>query len=471
MAVDTIHSDHAAMADKWRRCRAAFAGQDAVHDGKEYFLPQLSEQSDADYKSYLKRTPWYAASGRTLDGLMGLIFRRDPVAEYPASFEAMYEDVGLNGRHASEFARDVMLDVLAVGRVGVLVEYPQVTDSPASLAEASQRNLRPYATIYKAEAIRNWRVQRVNNQIRPVLVVLDETWEDRIDEFESKHRPQIRALMLQDGRYIQRVYRKNDRDEWTIFDELTPTKNGVPLSEIPFFAFGPECNDLSPQIPPLLDLVDLNLSHYRSSADLEHGAHFTGLPMLFLAGIQLDKGEKIALGSQSAVVSPDPNASGQYIEFTGQGLTALETRCQKKEEQMAALGARMLAPEKSGIEAADTIAQRHNGEFSVLAGMAKLAGEGIERVLRTMADWAGIPNPESIEFELNTDYTPAGLSAQELTALVGAWQAGAISWDVLFQNLKRGDVIAGDVDMEDERERRSADAPLGGMTGGGVDGE
>jgi hypothetical protein len=60
---------------------------------------------------------------------------------------------------------------------------------------------------------------------------------------------------------------------------------GSPIPFIPFWAFVKKRNSLTLQDPPLLDLADMNLAHYRISADYERGCHFAGLPTPIQAGL------------------------------------------------------------------------------------------------------------------------------------------------------------------------------------------
>lgn len=437
---DHVHPAYKEMLPKWERCRDAMAGQDAIHAAGEKYLPALSEQEPLEYKAYKLRANFYPASGRTWQGLVGMVFRQAVHVETPAAAQPMIDDATMSGVSASLLAKQVLGEVEEVGRCGVLVEFPMVTQQPESLAQASAANLRPYATFYQAESIINWRVERVNQQMQPTLVVLAEKAEEK-SLFVTELVDQLRVLVLLDGVYVVQLYRKpKDGGQWEPFGPaITPLQSGRPLPAIPFFPFGPEENSLNCQMPPLLDLVDLNISHYRTDADLEHGAHFTGLPTPFFAGVTLGENEKIRIGSATAVVSPDPQASCMYLEFTGQGLGALEKLLDRKEAQMAAIGARMLMPEKSGVEAEDTVKLRHNGENSVLAAQAALVSDGMQKVLNLMREWAGIPG--EIVFRLSTDYLPSRLSPQELTALVTSWQQGAISKRTLFTNLQMGEIV------------------------------
>lgn len=462
------HPEYDAHSEVWRRCRDVVSGQDAVHAGGESYLSRLSDQTRAEYDAYKQRTPFYNATGRTLDGLVGMIFRKSPAIDVPAAMEPWADDLTLSGVDLVSFTRDVVQQVQAVGRVGVLVEYPRVDAQPSSLAGALALNLRPYATMYQAESVINWRVERINNVMAPTLVVLSESYEVR-GQFAVETKPQIRALMLDGGAYVQRIYRTGDRGAWEMVDEVYPLRNGATIDHIPFVMFGAESNSFDVSQPPLLDLTDLNLSHYRTSADLEHGAHFTGLPTPFIAGVTLGDNEVLRIGSANAIVSPYAEATARYLEFTGQGLGALEKLMDRKEAQMAAIGARMLAPEKASAEAAGTVEMRHSGETSVLAALAKLVSAGMNRILQEMAAWGGIAGTPTIE--LSTDYLPAKMTAQELTALVGAWQSGAISKKTLFWNLQWGEVVAPDATFEaEEGEIESAGPALGMINASGESG-
>jgi hypothetical protein len=458
MGPDTRHPEYEQTLPVWKRCRDVVSGEDAVHAAGVAYLPKLQEQTAPEYASYVQRAPFYNATARTIDGLVGMVLRKEPTVEAPAALDDIRADMTLTGCALPELGEQLLREVVGVARVGVLVEYPVQVMGPLTQAQAATMNRRPYSTLYKAEHIINWRTERVNNALQPVMIVLAETVTEWVTTFEAKQIDQRRALLLEDGRYVQRLYRQGEK-QWEQFGpDIVPLMNGAPLTYIPFVPFGPDRNELGCQKPPILDLVALNLSHYRTVADYEHGAHFTGLPMLFLAGVQLGEGEKVMLGSQAAVVATDPTADGKYIEFTGQGLGALKDRAAEKEAQMAAIGARMLAPEKSGVEAEGTIRMRHTGESAVLSTIAKMVGAGLTRVLRIMADWEGVT--AEVLVTMNTDFVDLSMSAQDIDALVSAWQRGAISRETLFDNLKRGEVIPEGRDFETETAAIDDGAPV-----------
>lgn len=465
MPIDTKHEQYEQYAEKWQRARDASAGQYAVHKQSTLYLPKLADQTTEEYNAFKLRTSFFPATGRTLDGLVGMIMRK-PVMVEQNGIDELIDDIDLAGNSLSSFTQTILREVMEVYRFGVLVEYPNTNGVGKTLADKQRLNERPYATMYKTETIINWEEKRINNKMQPVLIVLEESYDASDDEYEPDLKPQLRELRLEQGNngyyYLQRVWRKVEtggKSGWSQEgDDIIPLMNNAPLNFIPFYAFGSDENKLEIKDSVILPLADLNLAHYRVTADYENGCHFTGLPMLFLSGITLDENETVSIGSQKAVVTANEGADGKYIEFIGQGLTALENNLERKEKQMAAIGARMLEQQKSGVESEGAMQMRANGENSVLASIAMLVGDQLSNMLQFMAKWYGVASEVTVK--LNTDYMPVSMTAQELTALVGAYQGGAISKETLFYNLKRGEVIAEDVDYDMEQDRIESQEPV-----------
>jgi hypothetical protein len=289
------------------------------------------------------------------------------------------------------------------------------------------------------------------------VIVLKETYvsHDINDVYDMTYEVQYRELMIdEDGKYLVRIWRENTG--WNVWNEIYPTKVGQALDEIPFVALSGNELNLNPTQPPLLSLVDTNLSMYRTSADLEHGRHFTALPTPVVTGI--DDTNELKIGSGSAWILPDSSSKFGYLEFTGQGLQALEKAVEEKRGIMASLGASLLQTEKSGVESAEAVRLRQNSETSVLVGAVLSVQEGIAKALSLMAEWEGVSG--DIEVELNTDFSDTKISAEDLTALMTAWQSGGISHETFLHNMKKGEVIPNDVSVEDEKGRIDLQNPM-----------
>jgi len=469
MAIDSEHPEYTMRKAQWSKLRDCNEGQEAVHHMGVTYLPRLSGQTADDYKAYLNRTLFYGATARTVDGLTGMIFRKAPVFEVPAGMTRMVADVTLDGMDLIGFAEAIVDDVVIVGRAGILVDHP-IAPAEATVATAEAMNIRPFLKHYTAENIFNWKTESRNNVLVLVSVRLFEMAEVKGDnEFDIVVRKQIRILDLNEiGQYRQRVFVEKkvigaDGEKWEQFgDEVIPLKAGVPLNFVPFYFVGVKNGSPCAEKPPLIDLANANLSHYTSTADLEHGAHFTALPTAVITGHTEEETEKAAeyrIGSATAWVFPNAETNVHYLEFQGQGLEALEKRVTKKEEYMAALGARMLAPEKKAVEAADTAAIHRSGETSVLASLAASVSQSIEDAVRFMAEWSGMAG--NVTFKLNNDFSAVKMTAQELTALFQTYQGGGMAFADFLWNLKRGEIIQEDRTEEDIRSEIETSNPFG----------
>jgi len=424
MGIESTHPLYDDKAEQWERVRDSYTGSDAVKSKGELYLPKLSGQEKKDYDAYKLRALYVNALKSTVSGLVGAVMRVEPVVDAPDRVLELTKDITGTGVSLNDFISNMLTEQLLTGRQGVLVD----------------RNFdRSYLSGYTTEQITNW----ANNRI-----ILRESYikKDPKDEYKCEYATQYRELLVEEGEYIVRIWRENKG--WKIWQEVYPTNVGNALVNIPFVGISGNELNLSPSAPPLLALTDVGLSMYRTSADLEHGRHFTALPTPYVTGIDVDS--ELSIGSGSAWILPDSSSRAGYLEFSGQGLTALEKAVEEKRSIMAGLGAQLLQSQKAGVESADSIRLRQNAEASTLVGIVMTVEEGITRALQHMAEWEGVS--EEVTVTLNTDFVDTKISAQDLTALMGAWQSGAISHDTFLHNMKRGEILPKGISVEDEKQ-------------------
>jgi Domain of unknown function (DUF4055) len=465
MPVTTKHSDYMKQIDDWTQCRDAAEGSRAVKARGALYLPMLLEQTPAEYDAYKARALWYGATARTIQGLGGSVFRKPMQLDGVKAMEEQLKDITLTGITLESFCKQALEEVLKIGRYGILVDMPKVVEG--------KDPGRPYWVPYKAEQIRNWTTEQVDGDTVLTQVVLNEEHleKDAKDQFEQKCTEQYRVLRLINKAYTVELWRKRESsegkaDEWYIAETINPVKRGQPLDYIPFSFVGPTNVAPAPERPPLLDLTEVNLSHYRTSADLEHGRHFCGLPTPWVAGFNTDD-TKLRIGSSVAWVSDKPEAHAGMLEFTGQGLGALERAIEEKQAQMAVLGARMLEPQKKSVEAADTHEARQSGETSALQSLAGSVEQAITQCLQWHSDWIGQAGEPTCE--LNKVFVEARMSPAELAELVKTWQAGGMAQETLYWNMQRGELTRPGVTFEEEKKLIEEQAPAMLPLGEGLD--
>ena len=211
MSVSNTNTEYDANRFKWKRCRDVIAGRDALiqnyvsntrYTGSLYnpsfdtnnYLPRLTGQTDVEYITYQERAGFFNASARTLDAFTGMIFAKDPVYKLPTAIEPYANDITLAGDNLREFAEQVVEQQIAVGRVGIMVDYPANAPTDITIAAAEALNIRPFLRYYTAESIINWRTSYVNGAQVLTLVVLKETVDVQENEFTTNQVVQYRVL-------------------------------------------------------------------------------------------------------------------------------------------------------------------------------------------------------------------------------------------------------------------------------------
>ena len=475
MPANSTHQDYDANIVAWQRARDVFAGEDAVKAAAEKYLPRLDCQDDTDYLAYKNRASFFNASARTADGFVGLIFRRDPTFKLPdasngisAALTEFVEDADMLGTSLSAFSKKLVTEIINVGRAGTLIDWNE---------EAEQR---AYAVAYTAEDIINWHTERVNGRNVLTLLVLKEICRkpaDEADPFVPEEIQQLRVLKLvppqgtadnakADWSYQVEIWqllsenenpngtRSRGKKKWKLTDTITPLRLGKPLPLIPFVFHGPRHS--LPEIDkiPLADIIAVNLDHYRLNADYKHGMHFTALPTAWVSGF--DKASTLRIGSSTAWVAETPGATAGFLEFHGQGLSTFERAMDRDEQLMAVLGTRMLESRKRVGETAAAIELRQSGENSILNTVSLSISSSLTQVLRWVYWWNSTEHfpddigPDLVLATLNTDFSITGMSALEITALVAAWKAGAISQSTMLDLFRAGEVIAPGRTNEEE---------------------
>lgn len=454
MPVETPKPAYSAALPKWTRVRDCRAGQDAVKAKTTEYLPVLEGQRDAHdraYQKYLLRALFYNGVGRTVEALSGAVFRKDVEVVLPAKVVPLTDDLTLTGMSLRALAMHATQELLTVGRGGILVDFDPATQ-------------RPYARWYVAEAITNWWAPYEGGQRVLRTLVLREDHEDRsLDEFTPDCVPQYRVLTLEgvgiDAKLRVRVFRQLPKDggggqretAFSVVEDTYPSRRGVAVPFVPF-VFLPE---IDIEEPPLLDLADVNLSLYRTSADLEHGRHYTALPTAWVVGAPPTA--ELAIGSGEAwILNDTPHSKAEMLEFTGQGLGALETAEESKKKMMAVLGARLLEEQATTQETAYAVASRTSGEMSVLKRLTNRSSEALTQAVTWVAWWAGlvdapVVDAKTIAVIVNTAFLPGHLEAQHLTALTTALEKNAISHEVFWYSLLRADAVPEGWTLDEEK--------------------
>ncbi|MDX1464485.1 MAG: DUF4055 domain-containing protein [Halomonas sp.] len=463
MSVETLHPLYTAHEQKASRVRDAVAGTDAVKARGKDYLPHPQEEyaaltgeakaiADARYTAYKAAALWLGVTRRTHDGMLGAVYRKTPEIDLPGPIAYMEEDADGSGMSLVQFSRLAVSQTMMAGRHGVLVDYPEAEDG---LTREQTRGLRATLRHYDSASIINWRRE---GELM-TLVVLQESYEaTTTDEFDRDLDVQYRVLTLEDGLYVQRVFRKGVE----VARSEPRTAGGQRWSVIPFMWVGAVANDETLDNPLLLDIADLNFDHYRSSANRREASRIVGQPMIHIdigetsvqdwnelnpTGIQVGSRRGVQTkGGTMAMVQAQPN------DMSRQDMLDAEA-------QMLAIGARLLTNGGQN-ETAEAVRARSGAETANLSSVAHNVSDAIRKCLEWALEFMG-GTGEPV-FELSQEFYPQDAEPQMIMAMIQGVDRGLLADSDFFDWARKRGLI--DPERTDEDVRADAQAS-GGMIG------
>lgn len=464
MSADFIHPELVEVQDQYQLISDCIKGAKAVKGRGILYLPDPDSGlgtaqlgNNARYFGYIARANFYNVAQRTLEGLIGQIFLRNPNIDVPNRLNIVKADVDGAGVTAVQQAKLACEYVLGHSRAGLYVDYPKV-EGATTVADLDSGNIRPTIALYHPERIRNWDYIKVGAKSKLSLVVLDEDYrKDAADRFTREIAIQQRCLILENGAYKVEIWR-----DGVLHETITPQgPDGKALDEIPFTFIGVKANDGKVEPPAMYALCDLNISHYRNSADHEEMLFICGQATPVAKGLSAEWAEQfgeIKLGSRTGVLLP---VGGEFELVQAEERSAISVEMLAKEKRMVALGAK-LVEEKQVQRTATEASQDEAAETSVLSSVAKNVGAAYKFAFEWCAYLVGLGDRTSVEgdskitFDLNSEFDLVQLSPEERKQLFAEWQGGAITDQEYRDSMTRAGIATEDFDLwEADRDARA----------------
>ena len=461
-SVRTKHREWQFHYEKWKKVRNAVAG-----DLISYLRNVGQNEPDKKYgearqAEYEQGAICYNFTKRTLSGMVGSVMRKDPEQIIPRELEYLLTNCDGSGVGLWQHAQDTLMEIDSIGRGGLLVDAPET--GAATAAEQNEGLLNPVIAFYTAENIINWRMKRFGSVNRVVMIVLREVWEyfESDDEFVVKYGEQYRVLDLdENGNYRQRLYKfKAEGGDAEPVETIYPELGDQLKGKIPFTFIGASNNDASVDDAPLLPLAELNIGHFRNSADNEESSFVVGQPTLFLA-----PGENM---STQMFEDANPNGvkmgsrTGHNVGYGGNAFLVqaeannlAKQNMLDKEQQAIQIGAQLITPTQQ-ITAESARLQR-GADTSVMATIARNVSMAYTEALKWVAAMMGLRDGTEIEFKLNMDFFLQPMTAQDRAAWMADINAGLLPATAYYSALRK----AGVTDWTDEDIQNAvADQPL-----------
>lgn len=479
MPVTDQHKDYQKNIRNWELVRDCVAGSSAIkdrveygentrntemlnHRGTRYLPPPNADDTSAEnverYRSYLKRANFTNFTGNTQEGFLGMVFRQELSVDLPSQVEYLEENATGGGLSLDQLARGTVSDTLITGRYGLLTDYPQVPEG-LTVAQVRDMGLRANILPYSAESIVNWRTEVFAGVKMLVLVVLkEETTVLLEDGFSSECVTQYRVLRLRSGIYTQQMY---DDKSVPLTDEVEPRKfDGSRWTEIPFVFVGSTNNDEKPDKACLYDIAEVNVAHYRNSADFEESSFMVGQPTPWASGLTQDWANNVMkggvqIGSRTVVLLPEGGAFGM-AEVSPNQLP--QQGMKDKEEQLVKIGANIIRDNGSNNRV-DEVKMKFAGQTSKLGTLVGNVQSALVKSIGWCVEFMG-GVVDDVELTLNRQFFDVKLDPQEVMANIALLDRGIVAENDVRTRLRQSGWIEHDRSDDDIMEETERDNPL-----------
>ena len=430
------------------------------------YLPQAPGEDSREYAIRLARSVFFDVFGRTVEGLVGQVFRRDPVLgdDVPAAIQQHCENIDLAGSHFDVFARDILQDAIVSGHAAILVEFPTTGGTQTAADEmGTSAPIRPYWVPIMKDNIVSWRTTIVAGRSVLTQLVLKECTYVPSGQFGEKEQTRYRVFQRTDAGLVtfQLLQIDDQRNVMIVGQGTYQNQTEIPVAEV--VTSGRK--GLFESDPPLIDLAFLNIAHYQQYSDYSHSIYKTCVPILTLLGFQSTNNDgspvNIVVGPNTVLIDANHDAKAQYVSHDGRALDQCKQALDDLKSDMGTLGISMLSPSRRTAETAQAKQLDKSTEDSALAVTSRGLQDGLERALSFHAKYLRLDTGGSVM--VNREFDEQTMQADMLTAWTGAVQNAGIPERYMVEAMQSEGLIDPDEKVDDivaemEANKAAADA-------------
>lgn len=443
--------------------RDLWGGTERLRDCGPLYLPKAEAEESDHYHIRLAGAVFFNAFRRTVSGLTGFVFAKDPVLgeDVPPQIAEHWENIDSAGTHGDVFLREQFQDALQTGHNAILVEFPSTGGEQKADTEI-RGEIRPYWVPIKKDNIVSWRTTTVLGKPLLSQLVLKECTMEAKGSFGDEEVTRYRVLYrTPEGIVGWRLLRVVDGANGSkgVLEEgfgTYPTQDEIPVAEVTTSGK----RGLFDSDPPLMDLAYLNIAHYQERSDYAYSKHMTCVPLLGMYGFpdKDDEGKplKIRVGPNAAVRTSNHEARVEYTTHDGQSLGEVRQSLEELKSEMGTLGLSMLAPQKRSAETAEAKRLDKQTTDSDLAVAARGLQDAVERALYFHARYLKLEDGGSIE--INRNFEATVMEPAVMQAYVQLAKELGLPLRVVLQELKQGGRIGSDEDLDELETEMMANA-------------
>jgi len=432
--------DVIAMMEDWQTMAAVTRGTSYIRDLHETYLPQEPREDDEAYETRIERSVLSPYTSRLIETAAGAILRKPIHIEGDDYWLELSDNIDGLGSNINEYARRALVSSLTYGHSAILIDYPAASGA-LNLAEERALGRRPYFIHIDAPQIWGWR-QATTMPGSPLTQVRIHEYTTRpLNDFGEEQIEQMRVIYP--GRY----------DLYTLGQDMVEfSETGdYSLDEIPVVPIYSNRRGMLRSLPPLLDIANLNLTHYQRQADLIHALHIAAMPTLVLEG--WDDTTGAATMGVNYAIAMQPGNKAYYVQADATSFNAQMEELKSLEGQMSSLGVTKLFGQKFVAESAEAKRIDQAQSNSVLSIISQELESALNQAFAFASRYVNIA-PPTVRIDRDFDYYR--LIGQDVSVLAQLNETGKISDTMLLEILRRGEILPDNTNIAEELERLPA---------------
>ncbi len=462
--VDTPCAAYLDMSQLWPLIDDLRGGSGPMRDRCAVYLPQFEKETPTHYNARVAGSILFSAYGDTAKNMTGKPFSKAVTiqGDLPEPLESISDDVYGQGKGLTQLSRDLFGDFINRGLGHILVDYPLTTneegDTP-NLQQERDAGFRPRLIQISPDQLIAWRIEK-DSSGTPELTSI------RIHESHSEPDGLWGEKQVEYVRVIEKetwqLFRKEEGDE-----EFKLDNQGVnSLGRVPLVTGYANQTGFLTADPPLKELAERNLAHYKSDSDQRSILHMARTVTLCALGFSAEEAEKIALGPHQIISSQNVNASVSFLEHQGQAIEAGRKDLDSLKEEMVVLGLQPFA-QKTGNQTATGQGIDEDRSNSDMQAWVMSLERLLYQAYVMAAEWVKAELPADFKADVDNDFSIWVRAMEDIAHLIKMRQAQELSRTTFLREIKRRGILSERVDVDEEIEAIEAEGPSLGTVGVG----
>jgi len=414
----------------------------------EKYLPKFPIETQDDYDARLQSTWLFNGVKKARSDIAGRVFEKPVVLQdQKGKLFDWCQNIDMEGRDLSNFAKDVFEASLVPGISFIMADAPP-REGEMTEGDVKAAGWRPYLVSLSLDQVLGWRWELVGN--RPVITqfrIKEKAPDPDRDEYSDDTVDQVRELTLEEGAVVVRLYQGADHgtgswaqvgeDYRTDFDRIYV----VPVYTGRTGFFKAE--------PPLDEIAELNLAHWRVQSDKSSCLHKSLSPLLFMKQMTelTDEGSPVVNSASYGFTASAEGADMKWVEISGSGIEQGTSELEEIKDQMKQMGLQLIS-ERIGVSTATGDSIDEGKTVTRIRMWADDLKDAIEIALGWMAEIGGIS--ANTDVFVSKDFGVLG--NLPMSDVRDMYAAGVISRETYISEAQRRGVLDESVSVDDDAE-------------------